>query len=56
MDRTVATGTGYIGQYPPTVARIFESLETSPNDLLCSCTTFLTLTGCAPANRYPLHL
>ncbi|HUA87185.1 MAG TPA: alpha-glucuronidase family glycosyl hydrolase [Bryobacteraceae bacterium] len=34
MDRTVATGTGFIGQYPPEVARIFESLETCPDDLL----------------------
>jgi len=34
MDRTVATGTGYIGQYPPAVARIYESLETCPDDLL----------------------
>jgi len=34
MDRTVATGTGYIGQYPPTVARMYESLEPCPDDLL----------------------
>ena len=34
MDRTVATGTGFIGQYPPEVARIFESPETCPDDLL----------------------
>jgi alpha-glucuronidase len=34
MDRTVATGTGYIGQYRPEVARMFESLETCPDDLL----------------------
>ena len=34
MDRTVATGTGYIGQYPPAVARTFESLDTCPDDLL----------------------
>ena len=34
MDRTVATGTGFIGQYPPAVARIFESLESCPDDLL----------------------
>ena len=24
MDRTVATGTGYIGQYPPELARVYE--------------------------------
>jgi alpha-glucuronidase len=34
MDRTVATGTGYIGQYPPEVARVYESLATCPDDLL----------------------
>ncbi|MCS7314399.1 MAG: glucosiduronase, partial [Bryobacteraceae bacterium] len=34
MNRTVATGTGFIGQYRPPVARIYESLETCPDDLL----------------------
>ncbi len=34
MDRTVATGTGYIGQYPPELAAIYESLATCPDDLL----------------------
>ena len=34
MDRTVATGTGFIGQYRPGVAAIYESLETCPDDLL----------------------
>ncbi|MBZ5617348.1 MAG: glucosiduronase [Acidobacteriia bacterium] len=34
MDRTVATGTGYIGQYQTAVARVYESLETCPDDLL----------------------
>ncbi len=34
MDRTVATGTGYIGQYSPAVARVYESLATCPDDLL----------------------
>ncbi len=34
MDRTTATGTGYIGQYRPAVARVYESLETCPDDLL----------------------
>jgi alpha-glucuronidase len=34
MDRTVATGTGYIGQYPAAVARAYESLETCPDDLI----------------------
>src|ERR1019366_6728850 len=30
MDRTVATGTGYVGQYSPAVARVYESLENCP--------------------------
>ena len=34
MDRTSATGTGFIGQYSPAVARIYESLATCPDDLL----------------------
>ena len=34
MDRTVATGTGYIGQYTPAIARMYESLATCPDDLL----------------------
>jgi alpha-glucuronidase len=34
MDRTVATGTGYIGQYPPEVAAMYESLKTCPDALL----------------------
>jgi alpha-glucuronidase len=34
MDRTVATGTGYIGQYSPDVARLYESLATCPDNVL----------------------
>jgi alpha-glucuronidase len=34
MDRTVATGTGYIGQYPPAIAKLYESTATTPDDLL----------------------
>lgn len=34
MDRTVATGTGYAGQYPPEVAAVFEKIETTPDELL----------------------
>lgn len=34
MDRTVATGTGYIGQYPPPMAAEYESLKTCPDNLL----------------------
>jgi len=37
MDRTVATGTGYIGQYPAPLAATYESLATCPDDLLLSC-------------------
>jgi alpha-glucuronidase len=34
MDRTVATGTGYVGQYPPELAAKYESLASCPDDLL----------------------
>ncbi len=34
MDRTVATGTGFAGQYPPEVAKIYETTATTPDDLL----------------------
>jgi alpha-glucuronidase len=34
MDRTVATGTGFVGQYQPEVAKIFESAATTPDNLL----------------------
>jgi alpha-glucuronidase len=34
MDRTVATGTGFIGQYPPQVAHRYESLKTCPDNLM----------------------
>jgi alpha-glucuronidase len=34
MDRTVATGTGFAGQYRPLVARIYESLASTPDELL----------------------
>ena len=34
MDRTVATGTGYVGQYSPQVARTYENLQTCPDELL----------------------
>lgn len=34
MDRTVATGTGFIDQYRPPVARIYESLRSCPDELL----------------------
>ncbi len=34
MDRTVATGTGFIGQYPPALSQIYESLANCPDELL----------------------
>jgi alpha-glucuronidase len=34
MDRTVATGTGYTGQYRPEIARMYESLASVPDDLI----------------------
>ncbi len=34
MDRTVATGTGFAGQYPPQIAKMYESAATTPDDLL----------------------
>jgi len=34
MDRTIATGTGYIGQYPPAVQKMYESLADCPDSVL----------------------
>jgi len=34
MDRTTATGTGFIGQYPPAVQKQYESLGDCPDNLL----------------------
>jgi alpha-glucuronidase len=34
FDRTVATGTGFTGQYQPDVAKLYESIDTCPDDLL----------------------
>ncbi|HTU35445.1 MAG TPA: hypothetical protein VMF66_16700, partial [Candidatus Acidoferrum sp.] len=34
MDRTIATGTGFIGQYPPAVQSLYESLSNCPDQLL----------------------
>jgi len=34
MNRTVATGTGFVGQYVPQVAKVYESLETTPDELV----------------------
>ena len=48
MDRTVATGTGFVGQYPPQVARMYESPGTNAN-IICCC-FFITC-----RTRYKLH-
>jgi alpha-glucuronidase len=34
MDRTIATGTGFIGQYPAAVQKIYEPLSACPDELL----------------------
>jgi alpha-glucuronidase len=34
MDRTIATGTGYVGQYSPEVQKQYETLQAMPDDLL----------------------
>jgi alpha-glucuronidase len=34
IDRSVATGTGFAGQYPPEIAREYESPATTPDELL----------------------
>jgi alpha-glucuronidase len=34
LDRTMATGTGFTGQYPPVVARMYESLSSTPDNLV----------------------
>lgn len=34
MDRSVATGTGYVGQYRAPVAAMYESLATTPDELI----------------------
>ena len=34
MDRTLATGTGYTGQYRPAVTKIFESVESCSDDIV----------------------
>jgi alpha-glucuronidase len=34
MDRSVVTGTGFAGQYPPEVAKMYEDVATTPDELL----------------------
>ncbi len=49
MDRTVATGTGYIGQYRPAVAKTLRIAGDAAPTICCSsCTTFRTPTSCIP--------
>jgi alpha-glucuronidase len=34
MDRSAATGTGYAGQYPADLAKLYENAATTPDDLV----------------------
>jgi alpha-glucuronidase len=34
MDRSMATGTGFVGQYPAAIQRLYESEKTTPDNLL----------------------
>jgi len=34
MDRTIATGTGYVSQYSPAVQKLYETVGNCPDDLL----------------------
>ncbi|MGA7294751.1 MAG: alpha-glucuronidase family glycosyl hydrolase [Terriglobales bacterium] len=34
MDRTIATGTGFVAQYSPDVQKLYESLANAPDDLI----------------------
>jgi alpha-glucuronidase len=34
FDRTVATGTGFLGQFSPSVMKLYESMESCPDDLV----------------------
>ena len=52
MDRTVATGTGYIGQYSPAGARdVRDRSRPVPTICCCSCTTCRTRTCCTRERR-----
>ena len=51
MDRSVATGTGYAGQYPPEVAKMYESAATTPDELLLFFHHVPYTYGCTPARR-----
>ena len=52
MDRTTATGTGYIGQYSAPVAATLRIARLRvPTTCCSSCTTFHTPTSCIPAKQ-----
>ena len=34
MDRTVSNGTGFSGQYPPEISSMYETIDTTPDNLL----------------------
>jgi alpha-glucuronidase len=34
MDRTVRSGTGFVGQYAPAISKVYQSIETCPDDVL----------------------
>ena len=34
MDRSVATGTGYVGQYSPDVQKLYETVQNTPEELI----------------------
>jgi alpha-glucuronidase len=52
MDRSVATGTGYAGQYPPEVAKMLTSrFPLRPTSCCSSSITCPTPTNCTRAKR-----
>ena len=50
-DRTLATGSGYIGQYPEALQAIYESPERARPNRCSGFTTCRTHTSCRPARR-----
>ena len=51
FDRTVATGTGFAGQYQPEVAKIYDRAQPHPTICCSSSTTCPTHTSCTTARR-----
>ena len=51
MDRTVATGTGYIGQYPPEWRRSMSRWRLVPMTCCCSCIMCRIRTSCIRARQ-----